>query len=62
MSLRQYCVRVLSEHCALPTVNDWLDGLSALPDVNGAISGAEAVAAAREADDEMVTGASPDRG
>jgi hypothetical protein len=62
MSLRRYSVLVLSEHCALPTVNEWLDGLSDLPATSGSISGAEAVSSAREADDETVTGAGADRG
>jgi hypothetical protein len=59
MSLRQYAIRVLEEHCSLPSVDDWLDGLAALPRVEGLARGAaaEAVQQAREEDDAEVLGA-----
>lgn len=33
MSLRQYVLEVLREHCLWPTVDEWLDGLSCLTPV-----------------------------
>lgn len=50
LSLNRYAIDVLAAHCALPTIDEWLDeldGLEAAPDV----SGADAVRRAREADD-----------
>jgi hypothetical protein len=52
MSLRGYVIRVLTEHASLPTVDEWLNGLARLPGVTPATPAAEAVRAAREADDE----------
>ena len=59
MSLRQYAIRVLEAHCALPSVDDWLDGLAALPPVEGLAPGAaaEALHRAREENDAEVLGA-----
>jgi len=54
MSLRQYVIEVLADHVALPTLDDWLDGLAALPPVELGAPAAEAVHAAREADDVEV--------
>lgn len=53
MSLRQYTIQVLEDHCALPALDDWLDGLAALPPVDGAPA-AEAVRRARDEDDREV--------
>lgn len=52
MSLRQYTIAVLREHCALPTLDDWLSRLEALPPLQVRLSGADAVRRAREADDQ----------
>lgn len=55
MSLRQYAIRVLEEHCALPAVDDWLDELAAMPPAGTAVgSAAEAVRRSREEDDSEV--------
>lgn len=54
MSLRQYTIEVLEEHCALPTLEDWLDGLAELPPAEGGMSAAEAVRSSREEDDAEV--------
>lgn len=54
MSLRQYTIEVLEEHCALPTLEDWLDGLAALAPAEGGMSAAEAVRLSREEDDSEV--------
>lgn len=51
MSLRQYTIAVLREHCALPTLDEWLSSVEELPPVATPVSGAEAVQRAREADD-----------
>jgi hypothetical protein len=48
LSLRQYALEVLQEHCRLPTMDEWLDGLSRLTPVSLPHSAAKAV---READD-----------
>lgn len=53
MSLRQYTIQVLEDHCALPALDDWLDGLAELPPVEGAPA-AEAVRRTREEDDREV--------
>lgn len=57
MSLRCYVLSVLSDHAALPTVDEWLNGLCRMPPVSLKASSAEAVRAAREADDEEVLSA-----
>lgn len=57
MSLRCYVLSVLSEHAALPTIDEWLDDLSRMPPVSLKESGAAAVRAARDADDEEVLSA-----
>ena len=51
LSLRQYTLEVLQQHCRQPTLDEWLDGLSRLPTVSLTTSAAEAVRQAREADD-----------
>lgn len=56
MSLRQYTIEVLSDHCALPTMNEWLDELEELPPLKaeGGMSAVEALEQAREEDDEEI--------
>ena len=51
VSLRQYALDVLMDHCCRPTLEEWLDGLSRLPQVAASIPAAEAVRQAREEDD-----------
>lgn len=53
MSLRQYTIQVLEDHCALPALDDWLDALAALPPVEGTPV-ADAVRHSREDDDRGV--------
>ena len=57
MSLRQYVLEVLSDHAALPGLDEWLDGLARLPPAAAQTSGAEAVRAARETEDEEILSA-----
>ena len=57
MTLRQYAIEVLSNHCALPTTSAWLDGLArrrarGLVDVD--VDGSDAVARSRCDDDEAI--------
>jgi plasmid stability protein len=54
LSLRQYTLEVLTAHCETPTIDEWLDDLSALPAHRLSRSAAEAVAEAREEDDAEV--------
>lgn len=54
MSLRQYTIDVLAEHCALPTLDDWLEEFHRLAPARTSVSGAEAVEASREDDDLSV--------
>jgi plasmid stability protein len=51
LSLRQYTLEVLRDHCRQPTVDEWLDELGKLRPVSLSTSAAEAVREAREADD-----------
>ena len=51
MSLRGYVVRVLAEHCATPTVEEWLDGLPVQGPVGSSLSNTDALAASRAEDD-----------
>lgn len=54
-SLRAYLCEVLTEHVAVPSMEQWLGRLRELgPNHVGAPSGAELVAAARAEDDAMV--------
>lgn len=57
LSLRQYVLQALADHEALPTLDEWLDGLARMPPAAPETSGAEAVRASREADDEKVLAA-----
>lgn len=56
MSLRQYAIRLLEEHCALPAIDDWLDELAAQPAAECAAPGtaAEALRRSRDEDDAEV--------
>lgn len=55
MSLRAYLREVLSEHVALPSMQEWLQRVRELGPVRpGGPTGAELVAAARTEDDELV--------
>lgn len=51
LSLRQYTLQVLEEHCRLPTLDEWLDGLNRLTPAEPSYPAAEAVREAREADE-----------
>lgn len=57
VSLRQYTIEVLAEHCARPTIQEWLDGLDRLPAYTGRISPSKAVRESRADDDEQLAGA-----
>jgi antitoxin FitA len=59
LSLRQYALEILMEHCRRPTVDEWLDGLSRLPRVALSTPAADAVRQAREADDAALADAHP---
>lgn len=51
VSLRQYALEVLREHCELPSLDEWLDELHRLTPVALSRPAAEAVREAREADE-----------
>lgn len=51
LSLRQYALEVLREHCHQPTLDEWLDGLNRLTPVVLSTSAAEAVREARETEE-----------
>lgn len=54
MSLRAYLREVLSEHVAVPSMNEWLQRVRDLGPVNAdGPTGPELVAAARAEDDEL---------
>lgn len=54
-SLRAYLREVLTEHVAVPSMNQWLEHVRELgPNHVGAPTGAELVAAARAEDDELI--------
>ena len=57
LSLRQYALEVLREHCQQPTLDEWLDGLHRLPPVSLSTSAAEAVHQARETEDAALVDA-----
>jgi hypothetical protein len=57
LSLRQYALEVLRDHCDEPTLDEWLDGLSRLTPASPSISAAEAVRQAREADETALVDA-----
>jgi hypothetical protein len=55
MSLRAYLREVLTEHVAVPSMQEWLDRVRRLGPVDAdGPSGATLVAAARDEDDELV--------
>jgi hypothetical protein len=51
LSLRQYALEVLREHCQQPTLDEWLHGLHGLTPVSLSTPAAEAVHQAREAEE-----------
>jgi hypothetical protein len=57
LSLRQYALEVLRDHCQEPTLDEWLDGLSRLTPVSLSTSAAEAVHQSREADEALLVDA-----
>jgi len=57
LSLRQYALEVLRDHCQLPTLDEWLDGLHELTPISLATPAAEAVRQAREAEDAALVDA-----
>lgn len=55
MSLRAYLREVLSEHVALPSMQDWLERVRRLGPIGAeGGSGADLVSAARAEDDELM--------
>ena len=56
LSLRQYVVSVLAEHCALPSMDEWLQEVGRLPPAAAAVSGAGAVCRSRVEDEEALVG------
>lgn len=57
LSLRQYALEVLQEHCRQPTVDEWLDGLDRLTPAPLSTAAAEAVRQSREADEAALADA-----
>jgi hypothetical protein len=57
VSLNRYVIDVLSGHCRLPTVDDWLDDVARLAPVTEAEHAADALAAARAEDDRELASA-----
>lgn len=57
VSLRQYALEILREHCLEPTTDEWLDGLGRLTPVLLSPPSAEAVRLAREEDEAALAGA-----
>jgi hypothetical protein len=51
VSLRQYTLEVLREHCQQPTLDEWLDGLSRLTPASLSTPAANAVQRARETEE-----------
>lgn len=59
MSLRAYTVAVLSEHAALPTMDEWLAEIEQLPEATAEHRATDALDAARDqTDQELARGAS----
>jgi len=56
-SLRQYTIEVLTTHCALPTLDEWLDEVKELRRHAPRVSAAEAVRLARDEDDGEIAAA-----
>ena len=59
MTLRHYTVKVLSDHVALPTMDEWMERIArrrarwSAEDRHVVVDAAEAVRAARQDDDEL---------
>ena len=56
LSLRQYALEILQEHCLQPTVDEWLDGLDRLTPVPLSTSAAEVVREPGEPDGSVTPG------
>ena len=56
-SLRRYTIEVLTAHCALPTLDEWLGELSELPVHAPATPSADAVRLARDEDETEIAAA-----
>ncbi len=54
LSLRQYALEVLREHCQRPTLDEWLDGLGLAASAALPMPAAEALRQAREADEDAL--------
>lgn len=54
MSLRQYTIEVLEQHCALPTLDDWLDRVARRRALGLRVDAAAAVRDSRDDDDRRV--------
>jgi HicB family len=57
VSLNRYLIDVLSGHCLLPTIDDWLDDVARLEPVTRAEHAADTLAAARAEDDRELASA-----
>lgn len=57
LSLRQYALEVLRDHCQQPTLDEWLDGLNRLTPVALPTPAAEAVREARESEEAALVDA-----
>jgi hypothetical protein len=57
ISLRQYALEVLREHCHQPTLDEWLDGLDRLTPVSLSAPAAEAVRQSRETEEAALVDA-----
>jgi len=57
LSLRQYALEVLREHCLQPTLDEWLAGLNRLEPGSLSTPAAEAVREAREAEEAALVDA-----
>jgi plasmid stability protein len=62
VSLNSYVTELLSAHCRLPTLDEWLDGLDHLEPAADGGAATEVLAESREEDDrEVVSAARRDR-
>ena len=57
LSLRQYALEVLQEHCQKPTLDEWLDGLSQLTPTTLSTPAAKALHQSREAEEASLVDA-----
>jgi len=54
MTLRQYTIDVLAQHCARPSLDDWLDRVARRRALGLRVDSAAAVRASRDEDDRVV--------